>query len=98
MAVVRTALITIEPGDVLKVVIRCTQCGGEVVYPPDSESDFRSCPLCTEPWDREGEKDQRDHTIKLFNALRYFWSDDFKKRRREDKIPWDIIMVLPDPD
>ena len=99
MPVVKKTLIIIEPGDVLKVVIRCTKCRGEAVYPPDSPSEFRSCPLCTEPWDREGNQVEREQTIALFNALKYFWSDDFKNRRRENKIPWDINLVLPgDPD
>ena len=99
MPVVRKTLIIIEPGDVLKIVIRCTWCGGEVVYPPDSPSGFTVCPLCNEPWDRRDDLAQRDQTIGLFNALKYFWSDEFKKRRREYKIPWDINLVLPgDPD
>ena len=95
MAVVKKTLITIEPGDVLKVVIRCTKCGGEIVYPTDSQSEFRSCPLCSAPWDRKDDESQREHTIELFNTLRYFWSDEFKRRRREGKIPWDITLVLP---
>ena len=96
MAVMRKTLIFIEPEDVLKVVIRCTKCGGEAVYPPDSESAFTVCPLCNAPWDRQADQPQRDQTLNLFNALRYFWSDDFKKRRREGAIPWDITLVIPD--
>ena len=95
MSVVKKTLITIEPGDVMKIVIRCTKCGGEIVYPPDSESAFTSCPLCTNPWDRKDDEAQHLQTISLFNALRFFWSDEFRKRRRDSKIPWDITLVLP---
>ena len=101
MAVVKKTLIIIEPGDVLKVVLRCTTCKREVVYSPDTVvPDLRSCSLCVpQPtqWDKnnEGDKRQREMGIALFDALQYFWSDEYRKRRRDRESLWDITLVLP---
>ena len=98
MAVVRETLLIIEPGDVLKILIRCTECKMDVVYSPEfSTPDFRSCRLCSAQWDnnKDGDKEQREKTISLFDALHYFWSDGYKKRRRDKESLWDITLILP---
>ena len=100
MPVVRKTMIIIEPGDVLKIVVRCSECKREVVYAPDSSvPDFRSCRVCPSvtAWDsnNDGDKKQRSETIKLFEALHYFWSEEYRKRKRDSESNWDISLVLP---
>lgn len=100
MAVVKKTLIIIEPGDVLNVVLRCAKCKREVVYSPDTAvPELRACSLCVPvtQWDgnNDGDKMQREMGIALFNALQYFWSDEYRRRRRDSESKWDITLVLP---
>ena len=86
------------PADILKVVLQCTNCRGELSFPVGRKPRMLDkCPICFEEWDRDRERHRaREANLdQLVSALSYF-----SNRPTLDELAngplWAVRLVIED--
>ena len=89
------------PEDVLRLVIQCTNCRGELAFTVGSKppvlNTLNKCPVCFEEWDRGLERFGA-HKAQLnqpASALAYF-SSKRKQSEVRDGHSWTVRLVIED--
>ena len=94
--IVKETRISFDVSDILRVIIRCDKCNGEISYPTGADlPDMTKCPICPAPWDVNGVErtKDREHIVSLMNVLEHF---AYRNKRREGRTPlWSIRLELP---
>ena len=85
------------PEDVVRVVLRCESCSGELSFPVGREPRVLDhCPTCLAEWDRSDQYRGRQSQMKqLAGALRYF-SNRSTREEMANGLSWTVRLVIED--
>ena len=88
-------LTSFDSRDVLKVVLRCVSCEGELSFAVSRNLDVpKRCPVCSEEWNDQAALEYRKETTWLMNVLRLFSAKSKPNREESKKVPWTVRLVI----
>ena len=86
-------LTSFEPVDVLRVVLRCVSCEGELSFVVSKKVAVPDrCPVCSEEWNDQPALEYKKETTCLMNVLRLFSAKPKPNREEFKKVPWTVVI------
>ena len=88
-------LTSFEPRDVLRVVLRCVSCEGELSFAVSKKLDVpQRCPVCSEEWNDQEAVKYLEATTGLMYLLRFFSASPKPNPKEPKKVPWTVRLVI----